>query len=228
METDISTFHGLSIIDPNILDLICQGGVVAEQVQTMQCIDAYATHWLYKEKWNNKHKIPGWQRKPNDFRIGIVAYGNYLLQVLELCLQASITTNKYQSSGDRFCFLLLEMKHQRINDILNNVSRKTEILTRHKHILAKLRRYTNPYKSNTEYHHWLLFEFAIKAANKSELFNKDSWKPFLNAYKQWIDDMYKNSNWICVFEDSGKLAYHPKESKSTKYLYSPLSELLTP
>ncbi len=45
-----------------------------------------AIHWLYKEKFNKKHKIPGWWGKTfsNETKESIRIYGSYLLAIFNL------------------------------------------------------------------------------------------------------------------------------------------------
>lgn len=156
----------------------------------------FSIHWVYKKKWNPKHKIP-YQSDAKK----VEPFGDFLLSILNLC-EALHTIHPfgshYSNAAKWFDCIAWELKNRDLLDLFDLSGKKgtdDEVRTIRKR-LADYRYGINPHDFQKEPHTWRLIEAALKVSC-SKAFPKigdEFWrgvrqknKPlgFQHAYSAW-------------------------------------------
>ncbi len=180
-------------------------------------------HWLIKLEWNTKHKIPYPRKIWKDFK----PYGLYLQQLLRLC--NAVFNNKifipndcipYSNGLDWFISIANESVNslykylddliEQTNQIHDKYDRKRALLNIHYENIRNLKDDESPFVNENGFSinkpYTLLIESAIAIKNHrhNNKFSTDYYKPYLQAYKDWVDN-YKASQWQRLYYEDGSL-----------------------
>lgn len=190
-----SVLHSVSagFVTPS---LPTEGGNVALQIIETEWL-CYM-HYVYKEKWNRSHKLPG---KSEHTKI----FGNYLLAALELCIQIhAIHPNGayYKNAAKWFDSICWEMKHISRREIHVEGGIKY-FVKKCRSVSFDYKGYVNPHSKSTETHIYRLVDAVIEIHSSGlapSVIDK-YWKPFvksLTAYTTYLD----KDGVTCFFADA--------------------------
>lgn len=162
-------------------------------------------HYVFKRKWDSKHKIPI-RLKPTtqkSFRL----WGDYLYTILELCIQCHASPGiqvSYRNAAEWFEGVAREMKTSDLKASLSAIKglKRNEVDQQRK-LLKALKEYENPGNLLTHPHAFLLVESARNLAQRSDEFCNQYWKPFITACSKLLQDIESSSTWQTVFEKDG-------------------------
>jgi hypothetical protein len=121
-----------------------------------------AMHWVYKKRWNPKHKIPG----PRSLVKSSEPLGNFLLSRLNLCAEVHLLKHPlsrgYESAADWFDVVACEFRDELIKEHLGctNNKGKLSLIKSLRNELAILKAEENPYKPDTK--HWELIQACLE------------------------------------------------------------------
>lgn len=164
----------------------------------------FGLHYVFKYKWDSKHKIPV-KLKPTSQR-AFRLWGEYLYTILELCVQchASPSTQvSYHNAAKWFELVAWEMKTSDLNAaLLAKKGLKKQSVDQGREALKALKEYKNPVDPKTHPHAFALVKSALDLAQK-DVFYKKYWKPFTTAYAKLLRDIESNPTWQTVFEKDG-------------------------
>ena len=181
-----------------------------------------ALHWVYKKKWNPKHKMPC----KRDTAKKIEPLGNLFLSILNLCeaLHTIGHGQEYRNAGLWFAAVLLETKNQDFADFLG-LTNKNSLDASIKSIRKELSCYRdgcNPHDKNKDINTWRLIDGALKVAvsNKYPQIANELWRGvrakenpgFLHAYSAWAAAL-ESKNYQRMTLKNGKLVALVKKEK---------------
>ena len=121
-----------------------------------------AMHWVYKKRWNPKHKIPG----PRSLVKSSEPLGNFLLSRLNLCVEVHLLKHPlsrgYDSAADWFDGVATEFRDGLIKEYLGCTENKGKLslIKSLRSELAILKAEENPYKPDTK--HWELIQACLE------------------------------------------------------------------
>lgn len=167
-------------------------------------------HWVVKEKWCSKLKIPGGRKTANSLK----TTGNHLKQILELCIQLHpISEDRYlySDAANWFSLIIDEVKYAEVVAFVNRTNKGSEGESQIaketcSNISGSLRgsEPNNPFERESEPHIWRLIESALKLADTSDRFRKTYWRDFLNSLAE-INRKRKQGGLITLVGIDGKL-----------------------
>jgi hypothetical protein len=181
-----------------------------------------ALHWVYKKKWNPKHKIPC----KRDAAKKLEPLGNLFLSILNLCeaLHTIGYGQEYSNAGQWFTAVLLETKNEALANFLgltNENSLDASIKSIRKD-LSYYRNGHNPHDKNKNINTWRLIEAALKVtgSNKYPQIANELWRGvrakenpgFLHAYSAWAAAL-ESKNYQKMTLKNGKLVSLVKKEK---------------
>jgi hypothetical protein len=159
-------------------------------------------HWLYKKKWNSKHKVPGHRKEVK----AIEPFSEVLLAFLELAIQTHSTPSEhskhYDHAADWFRMAAPSLRQV----CMGEAASKTELINRIRDIKGYLEIDENPFPDSGRFVHlWRLIEAAIAIERGKDLWRanywrgRQDWKPnkgdsrgVINALSAWATAL-KNS-----------------------------------
>jgi hypothetical protein len=161
-------------------------------------------HWLYRKKWNSKHKVPG-NRKISS---AVEPFGELLRALLEVAIQCHAIgtpgSKRYPHACDWFRLAAPELRLI----CLGEARSKTELVTDLRHFLAKLKDFQNPFPQNCFPNLSALVDDGISLAGQSNIFHNSYWrglqklKPndgrsrgFMFSFSKWITELQTNPTW---------------------------------
>ncbi|WP_414589385.1 hypothetical protein [Scytonema sp. PCC 10023] len=162
-----------------------------------------ARNWVIKEEWDNKCKV----HPSKLIRDALKPRGNLLIKYFKLCERChafqDVTGVKvpFKNAGFWFAKIFNELWGMETEFTINppeefveNSFKKTWIFFERQK-LKKIRSNENPFIENKNAEGLsVLIDTAI-SLKESKKFHKDYWKPFLEAYSAYINDLDKNSYW---------------------------------
>ncbi len=202
-------------------------------LSTIEMFWVLSIHWLYKFKWNCRHKIPVRRKKDTSALLdGTKAYGELLLSIFNLCeaLHAigAPFSAEYSNAGQWFDRVAWEAKNSRFQpDFPRN---KTEHAKGIRREIEQLNCYENPYDEGKDPHTWRLIQAALEVHFAKiaptivrKLFRgkakKDCPKGFIGAYSAWAAKV-EGKNRVTLLIENGKLL--AKVGAGNRYLEIPL------
>ncbi|MGB3642554.1 MAG: hypothetical protein WBA39_33980 [Rivularia sp. (in: cyanobacteria)] len=162
-----------------------------QHLQINEIIYIIALHWLYRKKYQSKHKIPGKLKH----RKACEPLGDFLHQLLNLCSEVhTISPFDYMNAGEWFKQIVFEMRYGDVQAILSDEQEggKTKYIDVVRGEISQLRSYKNPYDSSTSPHTYRLLESAIRIAERSDIFRKKHYSPLIKAYAAWARELREN------------------------------------
>lgn len=162
-------------------------------------------HYVFKRKWDSRHKIPIRLRPTaqKSFRL----WGDYLYTILELCIQCHAAPGiqvSYHNAAEWFEGVAKEMKTSDLKASLSAIKGlKQKEVAQQRDLLKFLKEYENPGDILTHPHAFLLVESARNLAQRSDEFCDKYWKPFITACTKLLQDIESNPVWQTVFEKDG-------------------------
>lgn len=162
-----------------------------------------AIHWVYKKRWNPKHKIPC----NKQFAKIIEPQGDFYLSILELC---NAVYEIHRFIGHEcieyvlwFEKIMVETKmieaSKHIPYLENLKSKKEEYEDKYK-LLEQIKDFKNPLDKNSNYYFWELLNksfYLIQTRNYENL-EKNQWKNFINAYGKLLKAEKKRTYTTCT------------------------------
>lgn len=155
-----------------------------------------ATHWLYKKKWNSKHRIP---YKRDLVRL-CEPMGNLLLSILNLTVELHAIHplgRHYANAAMWFDCVYWEMKNEGLADLLEltDCRGKDDRVRGIRRHLKSYKNGGNPHDSEHEPHTWRLIQAALEVNGSQSFptFSKKIWNGvrkgktlgFIHAYSAW-------------------------------------------
>lgn len=181
-----------------------------------------ALDWVYKKKWNPKHKIPC----KKDTAKKLEPLGNLFLSILNLCeaLHTIGCGQEYSNAGQWFAAVIWETKNQALADFLG-LTDKNSLDASIKSIRKDLHEYRdgrNPHDKTKELNTWRLVETALKVngSNKFPQITNEIWRGdrakgklgFLYAYSAWAAAL-ESKDYQRMTLKNGKLVALVKKEK---------------
>lgn len=120
-----------------------------------------AMHWVYKKRWNRKHKIPGSRSLVKSGE----PLGNFLLSRLNLCVEAHLLKHPlsrgYDSAADWFDGVAREFRDGLVKESLGYTENKGKLslIKSLRSELAMLKIEENPYEPSSK--HWELVRACL-------------------------------------------------------------------
>lgn len=186
---------------------------------------ALGLHWLYKSKWSSTHKIPNWKEFPNETRQGVKFFGEFLKNLVELCIQMHpVITSGYENAGVLFKYLVWELKAEESECPEES---QVAVIKKHQARIKQLRSLENPYPVSQFPHMHSFMALCIAVFEQHNQIKINYFLPFLKSYTAWVEDLRKNPKWVTHFVKDEKVGSYPSKGKNIKYLYSPLTGTLT-
>lgn len=148
-------------------------------------------HWIYKKRWNPKHKIPA-----NRVLVkNLEPLGDLYVSLLDLCnaVYELETILGFQCIGYVLWFekIILEIRHSELRVRLpniENIKTKEEGYKEDYKVLEKIKNFKNPINKTTQpnYHNLLEKAFYLIKTKRYENLEKNQWKNFINAYSNYL------------------------------------------
>jgi len=178
-------------------------------------------HYLYKERWDRKHKFPFRLTKEN--RQALEAYGEYWDRLIELCMGChnlvSPNSSHYANASVWIANIIFESRLYKANNIRSNVTTKGKI--RYADGLRKaaqaLEAGENP-EDEAAPNSFRLYSDAMQLRESSSAFTAKYWRPFIVAFRKWIKDIEKNPAWSSLWIEDGQLLQQEGKGKHKKNL----------
>lgn len=177
-----------------------------------------ARDWVIKKEWKSNWKIQCSKFK----REAIKSRGILLLNYYKLCERCHAMQDctdislPYKNAGILFSKIFVELIGIEVDSALNkpkvyNGNIKKALLDLERNKSKKLRKGVNPFvpyvvnEAETEVSFKAeglhkLIEVALKLKDKSDVFKKDYWNPFLSSYSTHIKEL-ESDRWGCGFVD---------------------------
>ncbi|MGB3205452.1 MAG: hypothetical protein WBB28_10720 [Crinalium sp.] len=172
-------------------------------------------HWMYKEQWNRKHKLP-YMKKPKSE--GLKVQSEPWLHLLRICWQLYGMGGKNESDSGLRRWTAIFLEH-RLNELLTlyeptiveKLPRKSEVRSAARAKLNKLRMADgaeNPYCEKRSPFLYRLIEDATSKANdkvnneSNHSFSRDFWNPFIKSLRREIDNIQHEGLSIAGFVDN--------------------------
>lgn len=187
-------------------------------------------HWVFKKKWNKKHKIPtsrvtaeGWE-----------PFAEILYRLLELAIQIHAVPGMrtpYVNAAEWFSCIVLEWKTLGLIEAVTLADTKhagkKSYLSEVRGDLKALRQRENPFQRNL--HTGPLIDSAIALVSNSENFCEDYWKPLLTAFAAWGKTLDRNPDAKAIRQKDGSLTLQSGKGRGQKGIKSKiLSRSYTP
>jgi hypothetical protein len=166
-------------------------------------------HYLYKKRWDSKHKIP--LRQTPIQREAIEAYGIFWNSLIELAIYchayASPSSRMYENASQWVSSIVREsrsLKNSKIAEgtIKKGGKRKFAELLRAKAKL--LDEEINPEDRDTLPHTFRLYEDCLGLIENTDVFRKKYWTPHIRALKAHIRQLETNPVWVAQWVEDGK------------------------
>jgi hypothetical protein len=157
-------------------------------------------HYVYREKWNKKHKIPGTSKHTQLF-------GNYLLALLELCIQLHAihpSGEHYKNAAKWFDHICWELKYIDRKEIYA-IGGIKKVVGEYRRISYDYKAYMNPH-SEAEPHLYRLIDAVIHIHQSEKAPNliNTYWKAVINSLTAYTTFLDKEGATI-FFIDNGQL-----------------------
>ena len=186
-------------------------------------------HYLYKKRWNSKHKMP--IRQTAEQSIALKAYGDFWDTLIELSTQCHASgsphSHFYDNASQWMARIVQEKRSLKINKIEDGITRKGKVglveLLRAK--VKLLTEEQNPENQEITTHMFRLYEDSIHLS-ESDVFKDKYWSPHLKALRAHIRQLEINPTWVSTWIEEGK-CYEQSGKGRAKKLIAPLKSLLT-
>jgi hypothetical protein len=178
-----------------------------------------AFHWLIKFEFDNKHKIPCSRKLANELK----SQGEFLRAIFSLCKELHpLLSTKYPDYWHLFKACWGEWIIGGCWETIFPISapnardkKEASIAPIHSSISAA-KRLDNPFVGSDMRANALLLDAAISMANRFEIFNKKTYRPFVKAWRDWAKDIDKN--YCRTFEKDGHLYQQIKTNYKRKII----------
>lgn len=148
--------------------------------------EALIIHWVIKQRFNSKHKIPAPRKVQNYIKPIGVLYSN----VFKACEGLhSFTTNEYRNAAHWFCYILREKGLEGVN-----LGTKRKSLEGLRSGNAMISRYENPVAADTHPHTHRFFELLLSLSEQSDIFRHEVLVPIKKSRQAWAT-AYKASDY---------------------------------
>lgn len=180
-------------------------------------------HFVYKERWNSKHKIP--VRLTKEVREAYTLEGKHIATVVELCIQCHAQySTPYGNGAEWFAKIELEAKNLELELILSiaeakekQVKNKQVMVDRNRRAFKYLDDYKNPVEPKKQPHLYRLIEVARKIAEANDKWCNKYWIPYKRTYRALLQDIERNSVWQQIYGKDGEV-YVSVKGGGTKML----------
>lgn len=203
----------------SITDLLLDEGTPQQyQAILSQISYGWALHWVYKNQWDSRHKIPQWQRLKPETRKAIKLLGEMFCKLADLCIQtreiqALAGSTPYNTGTQWFGLVALELRNEEFEQIRHNdLSGKDDYVRLLRSRIGKMRKFDveNPFDLITQPHSYALVDAATPILGRSEPFRKGYWRPFLDAYRDHVVFSGSSSAWAWTFEQGNSIRTYGK------------------
>lgn len=159
-------------------------------------------HFVYRERWNSKHKIP--VRLTKEVRNAYILDARHTVAVVELSIQChSQEPTPYAHGAEWFARIEIEAKNLELDLILSNAEGKGKqaVIDRNRLLVKELSNYENPVNSAIQPHLHKLIEIAQETAeaNDNDIWRKKYWTPFIRTNRALLRDIERNPVWQQVY-----------------------------
>jgi len=175
------------------------------------------THWVFKKKWNPKHRIPGRREE----REGWEPFAEIMFRLLELCIQCHALPGQaspYKNGWEWFQQIANEWKTGGMWDALNRDCGKQDHLLEVKEDLRTLKKEENPCDPKTEKHTHRLIETALhclQPQSQMPKFRSEYWRPLTKAWELWIKQL-KDPESHAIRQEGGKVVLQMGQGKGKR------------
>src|SRR5919202_99770 len=167
-------------------------------------------HYLYKKRWNSKHKIPF--RQTLIQRRAIDAYGDFWDTLIELTINchgyAAPNSSKYRNAAEWISLIVQEKRFLKNSKILEGNIKKGKVkLAENLRAKAKLLEGNrNPENQNISPHIFRLYEDALHLIRQdADIFCDKYWIPHIKALRSHVRELERNLTWTSIYIEDDKL-----------------------
>ncbi len=157
-------------------------------------------HFVYKERWNSKHKIP--VRLIKEVREAYILDAKHTVAVVELSIQChSQEPTPYAHGAEWIARIEVEAKNLELDLILSNTEGKGKqaVVDRNRLLVKELSNYENPIDSTVQPHLHKLIEIAQETAQANDVWRRKFWSPFIKTNRALLRDIERNPAWQQVY-----------------------------
>jgi hypothetical protein len=180
-------------------------------------------HYLYKKRWDSKHKMP--IRQTADQSEAIKAYGDFWDTLIELSTQChakgSPCSKSYENASQWMASIVREKRSLKKNKIEDGITRKgkaslVELLRAKVKLLTEGQ---NPENEEITTHMFRLYKDSIRLS-KSDVFRKTYWNPHIKALRAHIRQLETNPTWVSIWIEDEKCYEQTGKGRAKKLVAS--------
>jgi hypothetical protein len=167
-------------------------------------------HYLYKKRWNSKHKI-SWRQSLVQGK-AIQAYGDFWNSLIELCVNchgyAPPNSRNYNNAAQWIALIIQEKRSLKNSKIAEGNIKKggkiklAELLRAKAKLLEEER---NPEDKRITPHAFWLYEDSLHLMQQGgNVFRKNYWIPHIRALRTHIREFENNPTWVSQWIENGQ------------------------
>jgi hypothetical protein len=189
-------------------------------------------HWLYRKKWNSKHKVPGSRNVVRE----IEPFADLLVALLELAKEVHFRQTTYAKEySDAGKWFQLAAPALRLL-CFGERSSKSNLVSDLRHEKNAMMDGINPFCSEGAWVHlWRMVEDSITEADVSDEFRRKYWRGlrnpgkgglrgFLDCYGAWANELQSNTFWGVASVDGGKVSAQVGRGKWQPELFPKMTD----
>lgn len=176
-------------------------------------------HFLYKEKWDSKHKI---KSCPRELRNQAKLLGELLSEYLNLCSECSLRANASnldvptQNQWEWFVCVFWEIKLESFQAPKKHTGKRQSIQNQREKIFDLLQKGINPIDAERQPNIKKLFDICIIQASISDRFRKTHWKSFLAKSREYLSEQQNQPGVVRIMLDEKGICYFSGRGKHVK------------